>query len=96
MKRKTHLYSHSFYCMNCGREGLPIARNRGHLHAKNHRKALWCPWCQQEVNHVECKTYDDVIEFKENFENGVYKDEAADSISYLRARGFGQDNLGKI
>ena len=35
------------------------------------------------VNHIECKTYDDVIEFKENFENGVYKDEAEASLSYV-------------
>jgi hypothetical protein len=38
-----------------------------------------------EVNHVECKTYADVEEFKENFEKGVYRDEAEESISYVRS-----------
>ena len=34
---------HSFYCLNCGKKGIPIWRNKGHLHSKNHRKALYCP-----------------------------------------------------
>ena len=60
-------------------------RQRGFQHGKFHRKKLYCPFCKEEVNHIECKTYDDVIEFKENFENGVYKDEAEASVCYVRS-----------
>jgi hypothetical protein len=76
---------HSFYCIQCGNKGIPLMRKEGFQHGKHHRKKLYCPCCRQEVNHVECKTYDDVIEFKENFENGVYKDEAQASICYVRS-----------
>lgn len=51
-------------------------------------------FCKEEVNHIECKTFDEVEEFKENFANGVYKDEAEASISYVRAARIGQVNMG--
>ena len=75
---------HSFYCMRCGRKGIPVARRDSHNHEKHHRKKLWCPWCGMEVNHIECRTPEEVEEFKENFENGVYKDEAKESLDYVR------------
>jgi hypothetical protein len=76
---------HVFYCMNCGRKGIPLMRKSGFQHERFHRKKLYCPFCKMEVNHVECKTYADVEEFKENFEKGVYRDEAEESISYVRS-----------
>jgi hypothetical protein len=30
------------------------------------------------VNHIECKTFDEVETFKENFKKGVYKNELND------------------
>ena len=72
---------HSFYCINCGNKGIPLMRPQGFKHAGMHRKKLYCIHCRQEVNHVECKTFDEVEEFHTNFENGVYKDEAKESIS---------------
>ena len=47
-----------------------------------------------EINHVECKNYADVIEFKEKFEKGEFIDAAQESISYVRDSGFRKDNLG--
>lgn len=76
---------HNFYCIQCGNKGIPLMRKQGFQHSKHHRKKLYCPFCRQEVNHIECKTYDDVLEFRENFENGVYKNEAEESISFVRA-----------
>lgn len=76
--------THDFYCIKCGHKGIPLSRNRGHQHGRFHRKKIFCLYCQQEVNHIECKTPEDVLEFKENFENGVYKDEAEESVSYVR------------
>ena len=79
---------HDFYCINCGHKGIPLSRKQGHQHERFHRKKLFCIYCQQEVNHIECKNDEDVAEFKRNFENGVYKDEAEESVSYVRAGGF--------
>lgn len=78
---------HSFYCMKCGNKGIPIQRKSGFQHSKFHRKKLYCIYCQEEVNHVECKNEEDVEEFLENFKNGVYKDEAERSLDYVRASG---------
>lgn len=80
---------HSFYCLNCGKKGIPIWRNEGHLRAKNHRKVLYCPFCQETVNHIELTSYDEIEKFKEDFEKGVYKDEAAHSLSYVRMSRLG-------
>lgn len=85
---------HSFYCMKCGRQGIPLARKEGHQHKSFHRKKLYCVFCKEEVNHIECKNFAEVEEFKYNFENGVYVDEAEESISYVRAERERKDNLG--
>ena len=85
--------NHDFYCMNCGRKGIPLSRRVSLQHGKFHRKKLYCIYCKEEVNHIECKTPEEVEEFKENFKNGVYKDEAQDSLSYVRTRRIGQDDL---
>ena len=79
---------HDFYCIKCGHKGIPLSRKQGHQYERFHRKKLFCIYCQQEVNHIECKNDEDVAEFKRNFENGVYKDEAEESVSYVRAGGF--------
>lgn len=84
---------HDFYCMKCGKKGIPLARKKGFQHGKMHRKKLYCLFCKEEVNHIECRTFADVEEFKENFEMGVYKDEAEESISYVRSSGIGEVNL---
>ena len=79
---------HDFYCIKCGHKGIPLSRKQGHQHERFHRKKLFCIYCQQEVNPIECKNDEDVAEFKRNFENGVYRDEAEESVSYVRAGGF--------
>lgn len=67
--------THDFYCISCGKAGIPIARPKSKQRERLHKKKLWCNYCKKEVNHIECKNYYDVLEFKENFENGVYNDE---------------------
>ena len=74
---------HSFYCINCGNKGIPLMRKQGFKHEGMHRKKLYCVHCKQEVNHVECKTYDEVEEFRYNFEHGVYKNEAEESLCHV-------------
>lgn len=77
-----NMESHDFYCIACGRKGIPLARKRGHQHESFHRKKLYCIYCQKEVNMVECKNEFEVEEFLENFANGVYEDEAKESLSH--------------
>ena len=74
---------HSFYCINCGQRGIPLSRPQGFKHEKMHRKKLYCVTCKCEVNHVECKTFDEIEEFRNNFTNGVYKNEAKESLSFV-------------
>ena len=76
------LEKHRFFCINCGKEGLPIYRSLARQRGKMHRKKMFCIHCKQEVNMVECYSDEDVRKFKRNYENGVYKDEAKQSIVY--------------
>lgn len=79
---------HNFFCINCGKKGIPLRRKVGFQHSRFHRKKLYCPYCKKEVNHIECKTQEDIDEFLENFNNGVYKDEAEESLSFVRSSCF--------
>lgn len=78
--------SHDFYCMKCGNKGIPLSRSVGHQHAKHHRKKLYCVYCKIDVNHIECRNMMEVNQFKEDFENGVFKDEAEASIDFTKGR----------
>ena len=50
---------HKFYCLLCGREGIPLLRKTGFQRGSLHRKKLYCPYCKVEVNHIEIKTTSD-------------------------------------
>ena len=76
--------NHSFYCLNCGKRGIPIWRNKSYLYSKNHRKALYCPHCQLTVNHIEIRNLDEKIKFQEDFEKGLFKEEALQSIVFIQ------------
>lgn len=85
MSRKGNKISlNSFYCMNCGEKSMDLPRNAGKQHEKFHRKVLWCPHCQMEINHVECRNDAERFEFKNNYTNGVYENEKEKSISFVR------------
>ena len=87
MGRHATCAEHNFYCLKCGNKGIPLMRKQGFQHERMHRKKLYCIHCHQEVNHIECKTLEDVEIFKENFLKGVYIDEAEASVSYVRDSG---------
>ncbi len=76
--------SHDFYCMKCGRKGIPLPRKRGLQHEKFHRKKLYCLSCKEEVNHVECRTYAEKEKFLEDFSNGVFTEEAKASVEFIQ------------
>lgn len=80
---------HQFYCLLCGKPGIPLRRKAGFQHGAFHRKKLYCPYCKVEVNHIEIRNLTEKEEFLENFENGVYKDEAQESVDSLRIARIG-------
>ena len=86
---------HQFYCIKCGKRGIPLARKCGAQREKYHRKKLFCLNCKQEVNHVECRNQEEIDQFKIWFEEGMFKDEAEESISYVRSSGIWKDDLDK-
>lgn len=85
--RRTEM--HDFYCLKCGRKGIPVHRRAGHQRGKYHRKKLYCIFCQEEINHIECRTQAEIDEFKAAFERGEFVNEAEESISHVRSTRFG-------
>ena len=75
---------HDFYCLKCGKAGLPLSRKVGKQKASLHRKKLYCFWCKEEVNHIEIKNQWELEEFRENYKNGVYKNECEESLHHCR------------
>lgn len=67
----------TFYCTQCGKQGIPINRKKGQERKSGHLKKLYCINCKKEINHVEIKqddlnyTYEN---FKEEFQLGRFKD----------------------
>ena len=84
-----NMNTHDFYCMKCGKRGLPIVRPRNNHREKFHRKKLYCIYCKEEVNHVECSNDQEVNKFLQNFKEGVYLDEAEASVSFIRGTRVG-------
>lgn len=83
--------NHQFYCTKCGNKGLPVWRNTAAQRGRGHLKKLYCIYCQQEVNHYECYTQQDVEKFKRKFENGDFKNDSIENN--VRSTGIGQINL---
>ena len=81
---KYNYETHQFYCLNCGKKGVPLSRNKGNIKGKNHRKKLYCPFCRKVVNHIECRDQYEVDKFLYNFNRGLYKKEALESIEYIK------------
>ena len=82
---KGNLELNSFYCINCGNKSMELPRKRGCRSAIFHRKNLYCPHCKLTLNHVEIKNDCERFEFLEMFEQGIFKDEAEKSISYVQS-----------
>lgn len=74
---------HTFWCINCGNQALPLLRPNSRTHEKFHRKKLYCYHCKQDINCIECKNDLEVQEFKEQFQNGDFKEEAQSSLQYI-------------
>ena len=81
--------SHDFFCCNCGRQGLPIARPAARKRERFHLKDLYCIYCKTNYNHVEVTNSQEKQEFLENFTEGVYENVKQKTISNVRARRIG-------
>ena len=79
--------SSRFFCLYCGEEGIPLPRKRGQQRKSFHRKKIYCIHCHNTVNHIECRGDEDVLNFKEDFKNGVYENEAKESLDFVRSAG---------
>lgn len=79
MKRGRVNIEHEFYCTQCGRKGIPIARKKSKCKQPGHLKKLYCLNCKIEINHVECiefSSYDREM-FKREFATGNFKEDGS-------------------
>ena len=74
-----------FYCINCGKQGIPIWRKRSRIREQGHRKALYCVNCKTRINHIEVRTEEEKRQFIEDFTAGRYAEEAERSIEFEQA-----------
>ena len=76
--------AHDFYCLNCGQKTLPVHRKKGQERGAFHRKRLWCVHCKAEINCVEIRNQQEKEKFLEAYENGEFREEAANSLCACR------------
>lgn len=87
--------SSRFFCLNCGEETITLPRKQSKQRKSFHRKKLYCYHCQNTINCIECKNDEDIRVFKEDFKNGVYANEAKESLDTVqKAFSFGQNLFG--
>ena len=75
--------THDFYCSKCGEKIYSLPRKTSHKYQKHHMKKLWCWKCHQELNCIECRTDEEVKEFKAKWKNGDYQEEVQKSIEFF-------------
>lgn len=73
-----------FYCTNCGKKGIPIARRKGAQREPGHLKKLYCLNCGREINHVEVRPFGeyDKEDFYIEFKNHNFDEEGLRLIPY--------------
>ena len=82
--RKKQEQLSEFWCIKCGRKGIPILRNRGNVKEKGHRKALYCITCKETINHIETRNEEEERIFQEEFTAGKYEEEAERSSAFAK------------
>lgn len=66
----------SFYCPKCGKKAMDLPRPRSLTRQAFHRKKLYCPWCRETYNCIECRNEIERQVFIADWEDGVYEGEA--------------------
>lgn len=75
---------HKFFCIICGRAGIPLQRNRGFRKGQFHRKKLYCPWCHEMTNCVEVRNLEEEEKFTNDFKEGKFLEEVEANREYLK------------
>ena len=84
MARGRNFEIHDFYCMNCGKKSMMLPRSLNHQRGRMHEKKLFCVFCNETLNHVECQSMADAEKFKKKFARGEYKEKARESIEFVK------------
>lgn len=76
MPKNKAIIKNDFYCTECGRQGIPIARTVRQQREPGHLKKLFCLHCKKETNHAEVRptgsyTY---FDFKLEYDSGRFID----------------------
>lgn len=82
--RKRFELTSEFWCINCGKKGIPVMRKCSRKREEGHRKALYCITCKAVINHVETRNEDEARQFREDYEAGLYAEEAERSIAFAK------------
>lgn len=57
MARNQEVTTSEFYCTNCGKKGIPIARKTGKQREAGHLKHLYCIYCKKDWNFAEVRPF---------------------------------------
>lgn len=73
-KNKQNVTISDFYCVECGKKGIPVPRKGSLKKEAGHLKKLYCLHCQKETNHAEVRPYGsyNVEDFQLEFEKGRF------------------------
>ena len=73
-----------FYCVLCGRRGLPVVRRQGAMREAGHLKKLYCLNCGIQTNHAEVRPYTkyDYEDFKIEYEYQNFDEEGNRKRTY--------------
>lgn len=75
---RTSKFSFSmFYCPNCGKKAMELPRPVSLTRSAFHKKKLYCPWCKNTYNCIECRNENEKNDFLEMYKNGEFKEESA-------------------
>ena len=88
MAKNKFITDNEFYCVKCGRKGLPVIRQRGKEREAGHLKKLFCLNCKIETNHVECQpnTKYTKADFQVEFEYGNFDENGNRKQTYGELR----------
>lgn len=87
----------TFYCTRCGKRGIPIQRKKGAEREGGHLKKLYCVFCKDEVNHVECKSSYTHENFLFEYNNGNFDETGKRIMTYgqLKVKVMADENKRK-
>lgn len=80
----SNIVFNDFYCIRCGEKAMSLPRKRSHQHKSMHFKKLYCPHCKTVINCVECKTEEEVFNFKINYADGKYQGVLKESMELIK------------